>query len=129
MPELNNASSLTYSTAAASTAASSRYASTDLARAAAVVSVPSQIALVGKVSDRFRLAQPITVNFEHEDGGKIIVSDDIFYMYGEGVTRQDALLDYVISLAEYYEVLESQEDAPSTELFLYLQSYLQPISR
>jgi hypothetical protein len=82
---------------------------------------------VGPVSDHLRLAQPITVNFEHEDGGKIIVSDDIFYMYGEGATRQDALRDYISSLAEYYEVLEAQEDAPSTELFLYLQSYLRPI--
>ncbi len=91
------------------------------------MSFPSQVALVGEVSGHLRLAQPITVNFEYDDAGKIIVSDDVFYMYGEGVTRQGALRDYISSFSEYYEVLESQKDAPSSELFLYLQTYLQPI--
>jgi len=84
---------------------------------------------VGEVSDHLRLTQPLTIDFEEAGGGKIIASDDIFYMYGEGATRQEALRDYVCSLAEYYELLESYKDAPGVELFTYLQSYVQPISR
>ena len=123
--ELNSATSR-YSATAARTAASSRYARAVLARTS-TVSFPSQVALVGEISDQFRLVHPIAVNIEHDDEGKIIVSDDVFHMYGEGVTRQLALEDYVSSLAEYYDLLKSQEDASSVDLFLYLQSYLQPI--
>lgn len=81
----------------------------------------------GEISQHFRLVQPIVINFEPEQGGKTIASDDIFFMYGEGATRLDALRDYVTSLSEYYALLESRRDTPSVNLFLYLQSYLQPI--
>lgn len=124
--ELNSALVTRYSATATRTAASSRYARTVLARTS-TVNFPSQIALVGEISERFRLVHPIAVNIEHDDAGKIVVSDDVFYMYGEGVTRQLAVEDYVSSLAEYYDLLKSQEDAPSIDLFLYLQRYLQPI--
>jgi len=84
------------------------------------------VALVGDIFERFILAQPIILNFEHADAGKIIASDDIFYMYGEGNTRQEAVRDYLSTLSEYYALLESNDDAPSVELFSYLQTYLHP---
>ena len=112
---------------AASAFASPSYARPILARVASRPSFPPQVALVGEVSDSFRLIQPIIINFEQDQGGKVIASDDIFYMYGEGNTRRDALRDYVSSLSEYHALLESHRDAPSVQLFSYLQSYLQPI--
>lgn len=123
--DLSSASSAAYNTQFA--IASSCYSSPVLA---CVVSSPvfsPQVVLAGEISHHFRLVQPIVINFELERGGKTIASDNIFYMYGEGVTRLDALRDYVSSLSEYYTLLESRRDAPSVNLFLYLQSYLQPI--
>jgi hypothetical protein len=90
------------------------------------VGFPPQVAFIGQVSTVLRLIQPITVDFEY-DGGKIIASDDIFFMYGEGATRLQAVRDYLSSLAEYYELLESQRDESSGELLHFLQTYLQPI--
>lgn len=116
-----------YSATPASTAARSRSIVPILAHTTAHVSFPPQVALVGQMSARFRLTQPITVDFEYDDGGKIIVSDGIFYMFGEGITREQAVLDYFSSLAEYYELLESQKDVSSGELLHFLQTYLQPI--
>jgi hypothetical protein len=88
--------------------------------------LPSQVAIAGDIFERFILAQPIVLNFEQGDRGKIIASDDIFYMYGEGNTRQEAVRDYLATLSEYYSLLQSQDDAPSVELFSYLQTYLHP---
>ncbi len=88
-------------------------------------SAPSQVTLFGDIFRDFVLALPMVVNLDSEDG-KIIASDDVFYMYGEGSTRQEAVRDYLSSLAEYYVLLESYNDAPSVELFSYLQTYLRP---
>ena len=126
MPALSKVSNATYAALAVSVPDSLNTQAV-LSRVAARPTFPPQVALVGQLSSRFILAQPITVNFEEEEGGKIIASDDVFYMYGQGFTRQEALSDYVSSLSEYYEVLESQDSQPSIELFQYLQSYLQPI--
>jgi len=84
---------------------------------------------VGVISDNFRLVQPLAIDLEEAGSGEIIASDNVFYMYGQGATRREAVEDYVSSLSEYYELLESHNDAPSVELFRYLQSYLQPTSR
>ena len=123
--DLSSASSATYDAQFA--LASSRYSSPVLARLDSRPVFPAQVVLAGEISRHFRLVQPIVINFEPEQGGKTIASDDIFYMYGEGATRLDALRDYVTSLSEYYALLESRRDAPSVKLFIYLQSYLQPI--
>lgn len=102
------------------------YSQLVVATIASLPSAPSQVALVGDIFAHFLLAQPIVLSFEQGDLGKIIASDDIFYMYGEGNTRQEAVHDYLSTLAEYYGLLESHNDAPSVELFSYLQTYLQP---
>jgi hypothetical protein len=126
---LNEAVSLTYRVAAASAAASSAFLRPIQARVAERPAFPSQVVLLNEISDRLRVVQPILVDFEEGDEGRILVSDSIFYMYGEGATRMQALRDYISSLAEYYELLESHDDEPSVALFRHLQSYLQPIGR
>jgi hypothetical protein len=80
-----------------------------------------------QVSANLTLLQPITVDIEYDEGGKIIVSDSIFYMYGEGVTREQAVLDYLSSLGEYYQLIESQTNRHSVGLLHFLQTYLRPI--
>jgi hypothetical protein len=126
---LSEALTLTYRVSAAGALASSDYTRPVQARIASRPSFPTQITLVGEISDLFQLIQPLSISFEDGDRGRMIASDDIFYMYGEGATRQEALRDYIGSLSEYYDLLESHDDAPTVELFHYLQSYLQPIGR
>jgi hypothetical protein len=109
--------------------ASSDYTLPIQARLASLPAFPVQIVLAGEISERFRLLQPITLDLEEAGRGEIIASDNVFYMYGQGATRREAVADYVSSLSEYYELLESHEDEPSVELFRFLQSYLQPIRR
>ena len=122
--ELSRGLPLTYRAMPASSSVSSSHVRPLLGRMASLPSFPPQIALVGPVSERFNLTQPLVINLEQEDGGKIIASDDIFFMYGQGVTRQEALRDYISSLSEYYELLEGHQDVASIALFTYLQSYL-----
>jgi hypothetical protein len=126
---LSKALTLTYRVSAVSALASSDYTRPIQARVASRPSFPPQVSLVGELSALFQLIQPLTISFEDGGDGRIIASDDVFYMYGEGATRQEALRDYVSSLSEYYEVLESHDDAPTVELFRHLQSYLRPVSK
>jgi hypothetical protein len=119
----------TYRVSAVRALASSDYTRLVQARLVSQPSFPPQITLVGEISGQFRLIQPLSIDLEEAGGGEIIASENIFYMYGQGATRREAVEDYVSSLSEYYELLESHDDAPSVELFHYLQSYLQPISR
>jgi hypothetical protein len=86
-----------------------------------------EVALVGDLFHDLQLLQPLVLRFEQADG-KVIASDDVFYMFGEGVTYQAAVWDYLSTLTEYYELLESYDDAASLELFSYLQTYLLPKS-
>ncbi len=46
---------------------------------------------------------------------------------GAGQTIAETLKDYVKSLCEYYELLSEQTDTPTTELFGFIGSYLQPL--
>lgn len=122
--ELSSASSSTYRAVATQSVASEDHSRPVMARVVSYPSFHPQVALVGEVLPDFRLVQPIVVNFEHGDKGKVIASDDIFYMYGEGFTLQEAVRDYLSSLSEYYSLIESHTDAPSVSLFSYLQTYL-----
>lgn len=123
--ELSSASSSTYRVIATKSLASEDYSRPIMARAVSYPSFHPQVALVGDVLEHFRLVQPIIINFERGDRGNIIASDDIFYMYGQGFTLQEAMRDYLTSLSEYYSLIESHNDAPSVGLFSYLQTYLQ----
>ena len=123
--DLSNASASTYKAVVASMVARAGYSRPIKSYTSSHSKQPSQVTLAGDIFEGFWLVQPLVLNFEQGDG-KIIASDDVFYMYGEGITRQDAVRDYLSTLSEYYRLLESCDDAPSAELFLYLQTYLHP---
>jgi hypothetical protein len=120
--DLNSASSSTYTPVVAGLVGALHYSRQQLA---ARPSAPSQVTLVGNVLRNYTLIQPLAITLESADGS-IIASDEVFHVYGEGDTRQESVEDYLSSLAEYYALLETCEDAPSVELFSYLQTYLRP---
>src|SRR6266436_3438790 len=104
--ELSSASSSTYKAIATKSVASEDYSRPVMARAASYPTFHPQVALVGDLFERLRLIQPIVVNFEPGDKGTVIASDDIFCMYEEGPTLEEAVRDYLSSLSEYYSLIE-----------------------
>jgi hypothetical protein len=88
---------------------------------------PVQIALLGRVTDGWRVVQPLLVSIEQDGDGSWIAGDEIFAMYGLGDDATQAVTDYISVLTEYYDVLSSHPDEPSAALFRRLQTYLQPI--
>jgi len=66
------------------------------------------------------------VTLEQESGGRYIVSDDLFAVYGDGDTLVEALRDYEVSLIDYYEILHihTEDDLPTRALFGRLCNYL-----
>jgi hypothetical protein len=85
--------------------------------------------LAGRISDGWQL-EPLSVEVEQDSDGSILVSENIFLMYGTGATEAAAIQDYTLSLVEYYGLLEaSAVDNPlDREAFQHLQLYLKPTS-
>lgn len=100
-----------------------RAAGTELRR------VNPQGVLLGRIAPAWKVVQPLVVSVESAEDGSYIVSDEVFFMYGEGDAIRAAIQDYIAALIEYYEILSLHEDEPTVALFRYLQTYLQPISR
>ena len=100
-------------------------------RAQAVITpcFPPQITLLGSLSDQYKLAKPLTLEVEAEDDGSFVASESVFFIFGSGHTRLEAVKDYVKSLCEYYELLSEQRDAPTVALFRFVSDYVQPTSR
>jgi hypothetical protein len=90
--------------------------------------LPLQTSLVGPVSPEWILVRPLTVTLEFGDDA-LIVSDDLFAIYGTGSTVASAVRDFLAALSGYYEVLAAHDDPETTKLLNYLQTYLQPTSK
>jgi hypothetical protein len=84
-----------------------------------------QITLVGQITQDWKVVRPLPVNIERGDDS-IIMSDDVFAIYGQGDDIAAALQDYYSALIEYHQVLSFHNDEPSVRLLQRLQSYLQP---
>ena len=87
--------------------------------------LPLQVPLVGPISSGWVLVRPLTLTVEFGEEA-LIVSDDVFSLYGLGNTVGGALQDFLTVLTGYYEVLSTHDDPETTKLFRYLQTYLQP---
>jgi len=90
--------------------------------------IPIQRFLLGRIAPGWKVIQPLVVSIERGEDGSYIASDEIFYMYGEGADLHEAMEDYIAALTEYHGILSSHEDEPTTGLFKFLQTYVQPIS-
>jgi len=82
--------------------------------------------LVGPIAQGWTLNRPLIIVIEVDDDGTYLVSDDEFAVYGEGVNREEATHDYVVSLIEYFQLLESRakQHVPTAVLFDRLRSVL-----
>lgn len=68
---------------------------------------------------------------EELPGPEVVISDNRFFVYGEGSDRKSALADYLSSLFEFYELsaAASERGAPADrEFFAFVSRYLQPIA-
>lgn len=88
---------------------------------------PIYLEMKGKVAPGWEIIQPLRLVLDRETDGTYLVSDDIFNVYGQGITAKIAVFDYLISLREYYQIVSEHEDIPSQNHFAYLQEYLRHI--
>lgn len=100
-----------------------------LARAFQFPSV--QICLFGEISNELIVTQPIQINIEMEEDESYVVSDDIFFVYGYGEDRPEALKDYVSSLFEFYTLVEkgAANNQFDKKLFAHLQTFMKTKSQ
>lgn len=82
------------------------------------------IGLSGTIKPGWKIIRPLMLTIEQDKNGYYIVSDDDFFVYGYGKTQSLAHQDYIVSLIEYYQLVEKQEDKPTQAIFNSLQSYL-----
>ena len=66
---------------------------------------PIPIVMLGKIAPGWMLLKQMTLSLERDTDGSYVVSDDIFYMFGQGITAVDCVRDYLSSLIEYYNLL------------------------
>jgi hypothetical protein len=70
---------------------------------------PEQILLFGEIAQGWIIKNPINLTIEKE-GTLFIVSDKVFWIYGDGDTKSDAIDDYIFSLIDYFQLIESSTD-------------------
>jgi len=82
----------------------------------------------GDIPHGLVIFQPFLVNIEREEDQTYVISDDLFLVYGNGENLPDALNDYILSLSEYYQILEQNANLnPFDKMqFEYLQTYIHP---
>lgn len=81
--------------------------------------------LYGEIAEGWVACELLEISIEKDEVGFYVASDNVFDVYGEGETRDQAIEDYITSLIDYYELLEHdvKEGAnPFTKrLFNYLK--------
>lgn len=84
-----------------------------------------EIFLTGKIHPEWKIVQPLAVTIEHSDD-LFIASDEIFGIYGDGDSIQNALEDYKLSLIDYFQILEASipKDEHDQNLFDHLKLYV-----
>ena len=89
---------------------------------------PSQTTLIGPVAVGWTVCQPLRLMVEQEDDGWVVVSDDVFAVYGDGATVSAARQSYIASLIDYYEMVaeHAQADRFDADQLERLRSYLRP---
>jgi hypothetical protein len=68
----------------------------------------------------------LLISIEREDKGWCVLSDDIFPVYGDGATLEEARADYVRTLIDYYELLatRARENTRDADELEHLRVYL-----
>lgn len=85
------------------------------------------VLLYGAVHPEVRIAIPLPVSIDVEADGTFIVADEVFAVYGEGISEHDALKDYVVSLVDFFDLVmsEAEQNPAADSLAQRLRTYLQ----
>lgn len=81
--------------------------------------------IFGPFGNGWRIRQPLPVTVELSDG-RYLVSDDLFDVYGQGDSWDEAVEDYKVSLVEYFQIMADADDAPTLAVVSHLLVYVQP---
>lgn len=78
------------------------------------------------LSEGLFLQQSLPINIKQEPNGGFFVEDDVFSMYGIGDTIAEALNDYIVSLTEYFLIVEESllKDNRNLKKFGKLTEYI-----
>ncbi len=88
--------------------------------------ISNSILLIGKITPNYVLRKPLFLSIEYDENDLIIISEDVFNVYGDGDSQALALDDYITSLIDYYELLSSasEDDNPTRKVFEKIQAYI-----
>lgn len=83
----------------------------------------------GEIIEGWEIQKLLDITIELDEEGYYIASENKFNVYGEGKTRDEAIEDYVTSLADFYELLEHDvyergANISTKNLFSFLQEYI-----
>jgi len=86
-----------------------------------------KLVLIGPIAPGWSLLQPLPITTE-QDEGYWVISDDQFFVYGDGHTYQIALDDYILALIDYFQLLQTsvKKNPADRAPFRHLGQYLQP---
>lgn len=95
-----------------------------------VYELPVEVGLVGKCIPGWEILQPLFIQIVHDTDDYYNAGDEVFNVYGDGLTRVAALKDYMVALVEFYELVEegAQSDPGDQVLLSLLQRYLRRVS-
>ena len=88
---------------------------------------PSNFLLKEIGHERYSLIGAIMLNIQYSEDNLVVASDPILHIYGVGETIDEAVVDYVSMLIDFYEELQASRDVLSTHLsnqFDYVQSII-----
>jgi predicted RNase H-like HicB family nuclease len=85
------------------------------------------VLLYGEIIKGWFLSHPLMAYLEY-DGETLIFSEDLFGIYGQGKSVNEAVEDYCVALTEYYDLLKRHADAVdrSREAFDHLARFFSP---
>ena len=80
--------------------------------------------LIGPIAEGWVLIKPITLTVERDDTGAYLASDVVTTVYGYGESGPQAIQDYIQSLIEYFEIVDSAAAIESVQLAGHLRHFL-----
>lgn len=78
----------------------------------------------GPLNSEWDLIKGIELSFDLDENDSYIVSDDIFDVYGDGATLEEAYDTYLEALVEFNSIVSEFSDAPNMKLVRKLGQYL-----
>ncbi len=90
----------------------------------AIRSQPARVQLFGELVPGWRLENPLPICVERDSDGRVVVSDEIFNVYGVSDSWAAAVSDYKVALVEFFELTSEGKEEQSRRLLEHLKAYL-----